>query len=275
MALIVPSYYVSGASPAVVAGAASGGGVYAIILPAFQSPNGEVTTVGVVSIGIVQNTAVQTSYVLGIGYTGITGAGDVFIPGTSERYALGSDANARIYTHWTDAGPTDSGSYYRRVTLPATIGASVEWTWPETAPFIIPATAVAGLTPGFGSVGLAIFNYGASNPGADIDLYVRWAEFSNITVPTDINALAPRTAFEIILLVPNHGPTAGGTFVTVTGKGLYNVVSLIGSTVGAVTFSLVSDTEITFTTPARGGPGVEVFAFSTLLQSAAKPFTYT
>jgi len=278
MSLIAPSYYVSIATPATYDGSGPGGIVgaaalaaYGVILPAVGG--GQVAVVGIVEIGVVVREAVAaTTFLLAIANLDATGVGDQSIRGASERFGSSSPSNAFVFTHWSDAGPS-FGEVYREATLPSAIGASIQWTWPQESPLIIPVTD-AGMTPGFGKIGLGIFNGNASDAGPAIDLYVRWAEFANIAEPTVLNSLAPPTLFKVRSLTPSSGPVAGGTFVTARGTGFYNVVTVVGSTVGAVTFTIVDDTTITFTTPMRGGAGVEIFSFATPLMTAAAPFIY-
>ncbi|KQZ08882.1 hypothetical protein ASD23_11075 [Agromyces sp. Root1464] len=74
-------------------------------------------------------------------------------------------------------------------------------------------------------------------------------------------------------LTPDSGPVAGGTIVSITGTGLADAtgVTIDG---GSVTFTQVSDTEITFTTPAHAVGPVDVVVTTPGGVSGALPFTY-
>lgn len=72
--------------------------------------------------------------------------------------------------------------------------------------------------------------------------------------------------------VPNGGPTAGGTSVTVTGTGLSEVVTVtFGAT--SVAFTVVSDSVLVTTAPAGSGT-VQITATSPGGSSNTLPYTY-
>jgi hypothetical protein len=88
----------------------------------------------------------------------------------------------------------------------------------------------------------------------------------------DINAVPTVTG-----VVPNSGPTAGGTAVTITGTGFQCVTGVKFGTTPAATYTVVSPTEITATSPA-GNPGtIDVTVTNcngTSPTGAADQFTY-
>jgi hypothetical protein len=69
----------------------------------------------------------------------------------------------------------------------------------------------------------------------------------------DINAVPTVTG-----VVPNSGPTAGGTTVTITGTGFQCVTGVKFGTTPASTFTVVSPTQITATSPAGNVGTVDV-----------------
>jgi IPT/TIG domain len=69
----------------------------------------------------------------------------------------------------------------------------------------------------------------------------------------DINAVPTVTG-----VVPNSGPSAGGTTVTITGTGFQCVSGVNFGTVAASTFTVVSPTQITATSPAGSTGTVDV-----------------
>ena len=92
----------------------------------------------------------------------------------------------------------------------------------------------------------------------------------------DINAVA--TPPTVTGVVPNSGPTAGGTPVTITGTGFTCVTGVTFGTAPAATFTVVNSTTITATSPP-GSPGpVDVTVTTCNGTSATNPgdqFTYT
>ncbi|MFF2389696.1 IPT/TIG domain-containing protein [Agromyces sp. NPDC058104] len=74
-------------------------------------------------------------------------------------------------------------------------------------------------------------------------------------------------------LDPDEGPVAGGTPVTITGTDLSGATSVTVDG-ASVTFTQVSDTEITFVTPAHAAGPVNVVVVTAGGPSNALPFTY-
>jgi hypothetical protein len=68
-----------------------------------------------------------------------------------------------VDTAWSTA-PTIGSIYLRRITLPATIGAGIIWTFPPDMPLILNA-----------SQWVVLWNFGGS-AGAACDVYVTWDE---------------------------------------------------------------------------------------------------
>ena len=75
-------------------------------------------------------------------------------------------------------------------------------------------------------------------------------------------------------LTPTSGPTAGGTSVTITGTGFTGTTAVTFDGVAAASFTVVSDTEITATTPAHAAGPVDVVVTSPDGASAPGVFTY-
>ncbi len=79
-------------------------------------------------------------------------------------------------------------------------------------------------------------------------------------------------------VAPNIGSTLGGTAVTITGNGLSDATAVTFGTVAAASFSVISDTQITATSPPSTAGAVDVTVTSQGGVSAvgtADPFTYT
>lgn len=78
----------------------------------------------------------------------------------------------------------------------------------------------------------------------------------------------------ITSLTPTHGPAAGGTAVTITGIGFTGATGVtFGGTAGTA-FAVVSDTQITVTTPAHTAGPVGVVVLSPNGNSAPGTFTF-
>lgn len=193
MTISIPNYQVS---RAVLGQAAAAGEFYAAIFPGVDVPAEENSaakqTLGILSIGCVLTEATETEISIAIAdattqgeanpsnlFKGLSESGEV--PGAGV-------GTAAIVTAWTDGGPTDfsPGNYYRRVTLPASIGAAVEWTWPPEAPLILPCFGDTGQTPTLAPTGFGLLNTGASAGGV-LEIYVRWGQMSLIAQPKVLN----------------------------------------------------------------------------------------
>ncbi|RUR01400.1 IPT/TIG domain-containing protein [Labedella endophytica] len=91
------------------------------------------------------------------------------------------------------------------------------------------------------------------------------------TLPDGFSYLAVPATTE---LDPDRGPVTGGTEVTITGTGFTGVTEVTFGGEPGTELVVVSDTEITVTSPA-GGPGtVDVVVTSPVGSSAALPFEY-
>jgi len=203
-----PQYFVSVGTPAsldgfnTIAGVAAGLTYAALFPPANggASPGAELVTTGILEIGIVLREAIAVD--LGLSYVNITapgaGTADWTVSGTVENF-IGGSPNSVLVTHWSDGGPVQTtpvgSSMLRQVMLPAAIGASVQWTWPDYAPLIIPGFGGVATTPTLQTLGIGVFNMNAAADGPAIDIYMRWAEFSNEAVVTNTNVLARRANF--------------------------------------------------------------------------------
>ncbi|WP_308492505.1 IPT/TIG domain-containing protein [Microbacterium terrisoli] len=78
------------------------------------------------------------------------------------------------------------------------------------------------------------------------------------SAPGTFTYVAPPAAPVISSLTPTSGPTAGGTVVTITGTGFTGATAVAFGTDAAATFTVVSDTQITATTPAHAAGPVDV-----------------
>jgi len=98
----------------------------------------------------------------------------------------------------------------------------------------------------------------------------------DLTTAGGLSPYQNTTVPEILSCSPNTGSKIGGTFVTVTGKNFINItnVKLGGNN---TTFTVVSPTEITFTTPVYAVAGlVDLTAISTFGTTTLHgAFTYT
>ncbi|MEU8822293.1 IPT/TIG domain-containing protein [Streptomyces sp. NPDC048636] len=74
-------------------------------------------------------------------------------------------------------------------------------------------------------------------------------------------------------VVPNQGPTAGGTTVTLTGSGLLGATSVLFGATPATSFTVVSATQITATAPPGSGT-VQITVTTPGGTSNGVPFTY-
>lgn len=80
----------------------------------------------------------------------------------------------------------------------------------------------------------------------------------------------------VLSVEPNEGPAAGGTEVTVTGSSFTDATGVTFDGVAGTAFVLVSDTEITVTTPAgTAGPADVVVTDSVGSDTLVGGFTYT
>lgn len=78
-------------------------------------------------------------------------------------------------------------------------------------------------------------------------------------------------------VIPNAGPTGGGTSVTITGTGLINASAVKFGTTKATSFTVNSATSITAISPARSAGTVDVTvttARGTSASSQADRFTF-
>ena len=99
----------------------------------------------------------------------------------------------------------------------------------------ITATAPARVP---GTVAVRVTTVGGQSPDTAAD------DYTYVAAPT------------VALLVPNHGPLAGGTSVTITGTGLAGTSAVTFGGTSAASFTVISPTEITATAPARGSSGL-------------------
>lgn len=111
-------------------------------------------------------------------------------------------------------------------------------------------TTIVAVSPPFGA---ALVNVWVTSPnGTNPNQMSSWYAFRNLTGP-------PPT---VSALSPTSGPAAGGTAVTITGAGFADVTQVRFGTTPVVSFTVVNDTTITLTTPARPAGLVNVWVTS-------------
>ncbi|GAA4187331.1 hypothetical protein GCM10022288_12170 [Gryllotalpicola kribbensis] len=75
-------------------------------------------------------------------------------------------------------------------------------------------------------------------------------------------------------MTPDEGPVTGGTTVTLTGTGFTDATSVTVDNVAATSFTVVSDTEITFVTPPHAAGDTQVIVTTAGGPSNPEAFTY-
>jgi hypothetical protein len=116
-------------------------------------------------IGFFSATAVAASVGLGRAANQPATAAPIAALQTDPRDAVTSLASAAA--SWSTA-PTVPAAFYRRIVLPAVIGAGIIWSWPAEAPLIVIPVAAVGQA-------LVLWNFGAA-AGPAPDIYVRGEE---------------------------------------------------------------------------------------------------
>ncbi|HVT66039.1 MAG TPA: IPT/TIG domain-containing protein [Mycobacteriales bacterium] len=110
------------------------------------------------------------------------------------------------------------------------------------------ATQITAIAPAYtkSDVNIRVFNPSGESPAVSADIY----KYRN---------LAP----SITSISPSSGPKSGGTVVTITGTGLTGANKVqFGSAGNATSFTVLSDTQMTATSPAyttTGGTNIRVF----------------
>ncbi len=167
---------------------------------------------------------------------------------------------------------------------------------------------VTGVSPTTGpmSGGTNVTVYGSNfAPGAVVDFGTSAASSVTVVSPTELTAASPAAAAGTVNLTvttstgtspvttadqftyipppsvtavsPDYGGTGGGTSVTITGSNFSGATGVLFGTARAMTFSVVSPTSITATSPA-GSPGaVDVTVstpYGTSATTSADAFTY-
>ncbi|MEL0627543.1 IPT/TIG domain-containing protein [Salinibacterium amurskyense] len=108
-----------------------------------------------------------------------------------------------------------------------------------------------------------------AHAAGDVDVVVTHA--SGDSVPVDFTYLAPPTVTSI---APDEGPLAGGTEVTITGTGFTGATGVTFDGDDGTSFTVVSDTEITVTTPAGSAGAAAVVVEHAAGDAEAGDFTY-
>jgi len=220
--------------------------------------------------------------------TDLGDASSVTVDGASVAFSQVSGTQVTFTTAAHAAGPVEV-----RITTPGGTSGPMTFTY-------VPAPAITALTPDEGpaSGGTPVTIDGTDLAGATavtIDgASVPFSQVSgtqlgfttpphavgpvDVTVTTAGGTSGPLTftylpAPLLTELDPDAGPTAGGTPVTITGSDLGGAtgVTIDGT---PVTFSQVSGTEITFTTPAHAAGAVDVVVTTPTGTSNPLPFTY-
>ncbi|KRC60611.1 hypothetical protein ASE14_06360 [Agromyces sp. Root81] len=220
--------------------------------------------------------------------TGLAGATELTIDGASVPFTQVSATEISFTTPAHAAGPVDVV-----VTTPG--GASNALPFTFVAAPVLTALApdegpVAGGTPvtitGTDLAGATSVTVdGVSVPFTQVsDTEISFTTPAHAAGPVDVVVTTPGGASNALpftfvaapvltALAPDEGPVAGGTPVTITGTGLGGATSLTIDGV-PVPFTQVSDTEITFTTPAHAAGTVDVVVTTPGGASNALPFTY-
>ncbi|WP_197464264.1 IPT/TIG domain-containing protein [Microbacterium sp. TNHR37B] len=113
-------------------------------------------------------------------------------------------------------------------------------------------------------------------PGAEgsVDVtVVGSADCGDGTLPDGFTYVVPG-APALTSLDPDSGPETGGTVVTITGTDFTGATDVTFDGVPATSFTVVSDTEITATSPAHAPGAVDVVVTNPTGASAPLPFTY-
>ncbi len=95
------------------------------------------------------------------------------------------------------------------------------------------------------------------------------------TSPSDQYTYRPRPA--VTGVAPSSGTTGGGTSVTITGTGFTGATAVLFSTTATTNFTVVSDSQITVTTPPHAAGTVNLYVrtpFGTSAAVTADRFTY-
>ncbi|GAA1778304.1 hypothetical protein GCM10009748_08580 [Agromyces lapidis] len=220
--------------------------------------------------------------------TDLAGATEVTVDGVSVPFTQVSDTEVAFTTPSHAAGTVDV-----TVSTPGGASGALPFTY-------VPAPVLTGLDPDAGPVagGTPVTITGTDLAGATeviVDgVSVPFTQVSDTEISFETPAhtagevlvgvvtsggpsnTLPFTYFDaptITLLDPDEGPTAGGTLVTITGTALGGATEVTIDGV-SVPFTQVSDTEITFETPAHAAGAVDVIVSTPGGDSGALPFTY-
>ncbi|MBH0130969.1 IPT/TIG domain-containing protein [Salinibacterium sp. NK8237] len=229
-----------------------------------------------------------TVTITGTGFTGTTGVTFGGIPATS--FDILSETTIEVETPAHSAGP---------------VAVVVEHTGGDVAAgdfTYLASPSVSGLTPSSGPLagGTVVTITGTGFTGAtgvtfdgDAGTLFEVVSDTEITVTSPahaagyaavvvqhpiVNADAGDFTYTagpaIASMVPPVGPVAGGTVVTITGTGFTNATGVtFDGDVGA-SFDVVSDAEITVTSPAHAAGAVDVIVTHAAGDSTPEPFTY-
>ena len=232
---------VSGLAPS--SGPTTGGTAVVITGTSFTGVS-SVTFGGVNASAYVVNSATQITATAPAGVAGVV---DVQVTATGGQSAnTAADdftfvAAPAVTSVSPSSGPTGGGT---AVTITGTnlSGASaVSFGGTPASSFTVDsATQITATAPARvpGTVAVRVTTVGGQSPDTAAD------DYTYVAAPT------------VALLVPNHGPLAGGTSVTITGTGLAGTSAVTFGGTSAASFTVISPTEITATAPARGSSGL-------------------
>lgn len=172
-----------------IAAGLAAGGHYLQIVPDRANPlvGAPSVVMGLTRLRIALTTA--TAGTFGLSPASVAGTPNATAVGRAVSNGNGGYGNAigaptdvgRLVTTWT-VPATESAFYYAQDTLPGTLGAAIDWTWPEDDP--LTGCSSGGLnallkttTPAFNGLGIILQNTGAG-VGPGVIVTARWMEFN-------------------------------------------------------------------------------------------------
>jgi LPXTG-motif cell wall-anchored protein len=198
-------------------------------------------TIPAATFNVVSDTQITATTSAGTGSVPIVlGTDNGDITSTQLFTFLPDNANGTIISINPNQGP-EAGGTPVVITGTGFTGADDVLFGPNEASnvVVVSDTQITAVTPlGEGTVPLAILGTDGGNIVSDVTF--------------TYNAAAP-TGPVIDSFTPTQGPTTGGTVITITGTGFTNVNEVLVGQTPATNVTIVSDTEITATTPAGTG----------------------
>lgn len=180
--MLIKSYTTWEAS-AYIAGVVDGNFLCGIAPSAANLPIGISQVMGIKKIRVVLATALQTRLGLVVALAAGTPVnpirGQICSQGNGG-YNGGNNSQGQLLTGWS-ANPAISGApvYLEQSVLPAVIGSTFEWTWPDDDPLGAYPTSPTFTTPGLAGQGYLLRNLnGGGLATGDCIVTVRWSVFS-------------------------------------------------------------------------------------------------